>query len=445
MDRLDELACDVAKFTHKLCHNYLVASFKNIGTSLKLDSKDFLFYYVNFRKFLKKDEDHSQFLTFLTKEDIIAIRFYSHFCQSLFYDVNRKRNIVMHDWTHYTNSLNAELKSLFCLKFLDRTKNARKEEPFTYPFGVMFSSNSFLPAVTKIFSNNFLQPYIEYRLVFHKSRKMKRRAKTLSDITLENFAYDLFYELINSSCIVKPSLITKLVTLDPFEDKALNIISLMLSKLSEYCKDPKKVKALQVLYECRYSRSLNNVDNDIEKKVKQTLHLEGDINPMVYGLVGKRNGYALNHICKSVNRDFTSQIISKYNLPINIASILFIEKEAKIKDLNRVCGLRHSVLLYEDEKAKEEQKNIKDKAIERKKILQMAKNNKKKKTAPQVVPKKKKKKIVALPKRTPTFTGEHSYIITCPALEIVKTFGVSAKIGNEIEHQILSIKIESKK
>ena len=225
-------------------------------------------------------------------------------------------------------------------------------------------------------------------------------------------------------------------------------MNLMLSQLNEYCQDPKKVKALQALYECRYLRSLKAETDEKKRAIMQSLHLDGDINPIVYGLVGKRNGYALNHICKNIFQDFSSQLINKYNLPINLATMVFIEKEARIKDLFNERGLKHTVLLYENEKAKEEHKLVKDKYDEKIIALKNARKNRRKKEVKKEAPpasKKKKKKVVALPKKTPSYTGENSYIITCPALELVKTFGIKANEKYDIEEQILSMKNESKK
>ncbi len=416
-------------YAHKLACAYVDAKMKAMGSTFSLASPEFVFYFQTFRRYLKKSQgEDTEIIRILGSPGIEAIKFYSHFCGSLLRKLKKALPAAVKRTTA-TSEIGKTLRTLFVYPTL-RCYRGGKREWHEKATQELLGEREALPMIEQVMvRNTLLWPYVAYRLFSHG-----RRRRTCD--TLDCCCHKIYAMLAKELPLVGPTSICKFLWQDLDNEVHLNVVETCLGRLEALCGgDQKHVEALKVLYELKHKRALAKYP---DPELRAAVHLgPAQANPIVYGLISSKYGYMLCWMCRRrMPQEQCQKVSARYNLPLGLASVEPVRpsRDHFAPPTDRVW-VRNPKIAPEDVKpAAQTLKSAATKKPRRAKAKRVT-TGKKRTQKPVTVTAKRKLK----PKYVPCSA------VTCPIIELCKTFMTSLSPSFEVQGIVLSMTDQSRK
>jgi len=453
------LACDLLDYIQKLATDCLKSEIKLTGCKMAVDSEEFLFTYVNLRKFLTKSqlENPNPLISqLIPKENIDGLRAYSKFC-STFYKTLYDAIISNQGKINYSpiRAINRKLKDLYGIGFKIHDLHKINDEDFKYnqPLGEIIANENSENIVTNLLNQKTFLPYLLYRLFSHKSHNNRKPIIPALERILTNHSLNSLKLIFQKCPIIRPKILYKITEMmkDDINEKVIELWTIYLEKLKVCINSSANIKNIvKLMFELRQNQGISKSEGK-EKEMRLALKINVNENTDIlhYALIDNKYGYIINHIRKA---RYSDQLISKYKLPQDILTVelghpyrkariiepqLIARNDLEISDwLYYDCGKKPEII----PKPKPEKKGKKDKKPAKKEDKKTRRRKGRLHVKEKKVHKEHKDKEPLYRK----YVKDFRFRITFPLLELAKT---DDNLPNEIniESIILGMKENHKK
>jgi len=300
------LAGDIFKYCRKLITKLVIAHVKKKEGELIPGTNDFIFYFINFNKHIKKYALRKYGL--ISENDRLGFKSYTRICNKIYHElklcIEYSRSVSN---SPATSSLSELFKDLYGIPlcFNGKKKNFIME---------LLSSEKLM---INILNQEVLMPYFVYKL-FHDEKNYKRNykrrkawIKPMLGYLIDNKKFSILVLLFNKVPLAKLSILHKVTQKYPNEASVLDVWNAYMKTMSKALTNKKAVTAMLTLYNIRNKNELFKLKADNNK------------NPLLYTLIHQKYGYVLTTLFKFMEPNKALSFAQEYNLPIDILTITF--------------------------------------------------------------------------------------------------------------------------